>query len=349
MQLRVAVFGPVKKYGGVYNHAYNLVKWLRKKGVTADYFTDPDMMPVSEELHQIDDRDHILLKIKKILKNIDYANKNYDIAHLHGTYCAFSFLFKIPVIVTMHSLADIKYEDKSVLPKNLLIDSLVLLNLKRNVKAITISKYLQELLKHHGISSEVIPNGIDDDLAKLPKKRTREPIILYVGEFNKYKNIFGLLNAYVPLREKYKLVLIGWGVLEKQMREFIARHELDNAKIIIRPTRETITEYYEKSTCFVLPSERETFGIVVLEAMSKKLPVIVHKYTGPSEIVKNNYNGLVVNTSESQQITEAIIKLMENKPLRSKLAKNGLRTVKNYLWSNISKRILNLYQNILSR
>ena len=103
---------------------------------------------------------------------------------------------------------------------------------------------------------------------------------------------------------------------------------------------------------FVLPSitssiGTEGFGLVLLEAMSAKTPVIGTNSGGIPYIIKNGQNGLLVKEKDNKEIAEAIIKIMSSKKLSSKLAKRGFETAtKHYSWEIVARKFNDFYREI---
>jgi glycosyltransferase involved in cell wall biosynthesis len=79
----------------------------------------------------------------------------------------------------------------------------------------------------------------------------------------------------------------------------------------------------------VVPSKSEGFGRTILEAMQAKTPVVATKSGGIPEIVEHEYNGILVDYGNENELRNAMIRLLEDEHLRSKLIQNGYRTVRN--------------------
>jgi glycosyltransferase involved in cell wall biosynthesis len=102
---------------------------------------------------------------------------------------------------------------------------------------------------------------------------------------------------------------------------------------------------------FVLPSLWEGLPIGLLEAMSMGKAVIATNVDGTKEIIKNNENGLLIETSNlTQDLTEAILHLSTNENLRNQLGINAKKTIQeNFSASEMTKKIENLYAQVLRR
>lgn len=86
--------------------------------------------------------------------------------------------------------------------------------------------------------------------------------------------------------------------------------------------------FYEDTDIFVSPSIKpESFGLVILEAMMHGIPVVATNHGGPTEIIKNNETGYLIDIT-SEELADKLIKLIEDKELRIELADNGYKDVK---------------------
>ena len=158
-----------------------------------------------------------------------------------------------------------------------------------------------------------IYNGIDTDkLEFLGKKEAREFLNLKDSDFvvgtiaNNYpaKGIKYLIEAAEKLKD-IELVIIGKG------NRFIA----------------DAYKHLKAFDIFVLPSVKEGFPWVILEAMTAEIPIIATKVGAIPEIINNNENGILIESRNPQQIADAITKLLNNENLRKNLVEQGKKTV----------------------
>jgi glycosyltransferase involved in cell wall biosynthesis len=106
---------------------------------------------------------------------------------------------------------------------------------------------------------------------------------------------------------------------------------------------------YSSSDIFVLPSLKETFGIVFLEAMHYGLPIVTTNVSAMPELITDGENGLLVPPADSQALAKALSKLVENPELREQLGERGRQRIKNaYYWEQTSSKFLSLVQSISS-
>ena len=108
-----------------------------------------------------------------------------------------------------------------------------------------------------------------------------------------------------------------------------------------------LIEIYKSADIFIMPSLLETFGMVLLEAMASKLPIISTDAEGCKYVVKDGLNGLTVPVANSMAIATAVQKIINNQELKSKLISNGYKNAQMHDWSVIKEMYLNMYNKIL--
>ena len=104
--------------------------------------------------------------------------------------------------------------------------------------------------------------------------------------------------------------------------------------------------YYSLFNVFVLPTYREGFGNVLIEAAALGIPVISTKVTGVIDAVNDGYNGILVAPKNVEELENAMGILYEDKSLRKKYGTNGLEWVKNFDQSAIWNGLLDLYNQL---
>lgn len=177
-------------------------------------------------------------------------------------------------------------------------------------------------------------------------------IFIFVGRIVKDKGIEELIEAFVSLNKKIANIrLIVVGEEEKKLDPISnkVKYLLKKNKNIIKINYQTdIRKYLCASDCLVLPSYREGFPNVVLQASSMKLPSIVSNINGCNEIVKQNVNGLLVNAKNTSELYNAMKKMVLNKKFYDNLKKSTRkRVMKNFNQEFFFKKVLQNYRKVL--
>ena len=137
-------------------------------------------------------------------------------------------------------------------------------------------------------------------------------VILFCGRLIKEKGPFHLLDAYHKLDMPQKaLIFAGDGDARKSMELFVAQHNLESVYCLGFQNREEVLKLYGIADVVVLPSWRETWGMVVNEALCFGLPAIVSDQVGAGpDLVRHGYNGFVFHTGDADELSSQIRELM---------------------------------------
>ncbi len=165
--------------------------------------------------------------------------------------------------------------------------------------------------------------------------------LLSVSNYIPLKNLEKLIDEVV-LMPNYELLLIGEGELKLQFKAKIENYNaLHRIRLISRQVGSQLKKYYKASDIFVFPSNRDTFGYVVIEALSSGLPVICSANAGASSFIENGSNGFVIKPQKD--FTNAI----ENTSKRIKdMSLNALNSVSKYTIENKAETFYNILTNI---
>jgi len=207
---------------------------------------------------------------------------------------------------------------------------------------------------------EIIRNGVN--LKKLVSKHNfkekyqiNSNFILFVGRFSKSKGIETLINAFSIVKNELKdsdirLVIMGVDFgYQAEMEKLIKKLNLsEEIKVIKNPPRDDVISAYGESEFLVLPSQWELSPLVPLESFAFKKPVISTNSHGIPYTVQNNKNGILVEPENSLELSNAIVKLLNDSKLREKLGLSGYNFVNEECnCVSMAKNSLKLYENIL--
>lgn len=180
--------------------------------------------------------------------------------------------------------------------------------------------------------------------------------ILYVGKLEERRNLYFLVEVFRKLRGKdseYKFIIIGNG--EKEYKEkFLAsiKEEIENGSIKYREKAEQreLVKYYKNSSFFLLASQYEIFGMVLLEAMYFGVPVISSVNGGSCTLIKNGYNGYVLEEFNSDEWARCIGNSVQNEKKWKEMRTNAKRTiVESYTWDKLADKFIEVYAETINR
>jgi len=298
------------------------------------------------------------LEFKKALKRIW---KDFDVVHIHGcgrftTDFSLKFLKdKIPIVFTSHGFFHskkakiFKFFDRRILKKGF-----------RNVRfANALTKAEFDEYNNFGISNErivEIPNGIDlkkfkkddGDVEDLRKKYgLGDKVVLYVGRIHESKGLGFLVRAVEDI--DCQVLIVGRdGGYRKELESLAERLGIQDRIIFTGGVSEKdLISSYFASDVFVLPSQHEGFGIVVIEAMAAGLPVIVSDRGSLPYIVKDGVDGFVLKYGDVEELKKGMKKLLGDKDLGRKFGKEGGKSVKKYDWDRVVEKYERIYKKAL--
>lgn len=126
--------------------------------------------------------------------------------------------------------------------------------------------------------------------------------------------------------------------MESSYLEFIRTNGLENVKLIEYLPKEELFKYYQAADLFVLPTRKDTWGLVINEAMACGLPIVsTDQCIGGVELIKNGINGFIVPVDNATALTEKISEIMQTDSLASMMSVNNLNKIQRYTMKNIAK------------
>jgi N-acetyl-alpha-D-glucosaminyl L-malate synthase BshA len=250
---------------------------------------------------------------------------------------------KKPMVLTVHG------SDLTILGGSPLIRPLLKWILNRTDRIIAVSNYLKTLLLELDVPEEkisVIYNGVDQqDPAGGGEKR-----IIYIGALVHQKGVDVLLNGFKKIKETHpdlKLVIVGDGP-ERENLEGLAE-KLGLTIIEFTGYLEDLDQVFTSQSILVLPSRKEGFGIALLEAMARGVPVVASKTGGVLEIVEDGRNGLLFSKEHPESLADAVIKLLDNSKLRTRIVKGGLKTAEKFSWDKMAEETDVVYDELAGK
>lgn len=175
----------------------------------------------------------------------------------------------------------------------------------------------------------ILPNAIDP-LAELPVPVKRQQTLLAVTRLavhDKAKNLDTVFRALGHLRSRWpelRLEIVGDGTLRPQLESLAETLGVRGMVTFLgQISHEALREAYARASVFVLPSSKEGFGIVYLEAWQFKLPVICASEGAPKEVVSNEIDGFVIEPHDDEALAWRIDKLLRHPELANRMGKAG--------------------------
>lgn len=182
----------------------------------------------------------------------------------------------------------------------------------------------------------------------LRKKYQGSFVFLTIGRLVPVKNIALQIKALSKLNQKVKLVIVGDGPEEDQLRKLAKDLKVEDSIELVGKQVADLPDYYKTADCLLLTSNIEGYGMVVAEAVLADLPVIMTDVGCAGELVENNVNGLVIAIDDFEALVDSMNKVMEDRNLLLKFKeKNPIFKSKILSNEDLSKIILDSWQSKL--
>ena len=203
----------------------------------------------------------------------------------------------------------------------------------------------------------LIPNGIDleffgSQAPPLPEFCDGKTNILFVGRLEKRKGLRYLLEAYSRIKWDFpdtRLIVVGPGNPDKYCYRILAERNLQDVVFTGTVDHATLPRYYSTADIFCSPATgKESFGIVLLEAMAASKPIVASRIQGFSYIVKHGQQGLLVPPKDVDALADGLALLIQNPDLRSEMGAKGRAMVNDYSWDNVARQLADFYQSTLN-
>ena len=220
-----------------------------------------------------------------------------------------------------------------------------------SVSNFTACKMSESFLVPQGRFS-IFPNAVDllDQAESSLGSINKTPILLTVARLSKnergkhHDSVLRALPKIIQTIPDVKYRIIGDGVLKAELKDLAASLGVSQAvEFKGRVSDEDLAKSYEEASIFVMPSEKEGFGIVFLEAWLRKIPVICGTQDASHEVVSHGVDGFAIHHDDIDSLSEKIIFLLENKNSAINMGKAGHQKVlENYLMNNFVERLNSL-------
>lgn len=192
-------------------------------------------------------------------------------------------------------------------------------------------QYYNKILK---CKSKIIRNPLNPDFKIEQFNGERKNKIVSTGRLSTEKNQRLLIEAFSLIADKYPeyfLEIYGEGPLHKELQEHINKLNLEK-RVILMGRRDDIQKHIKDAKVFVLSSNSEGMPNALLEAMALGIPSISTDCPigGPSEIIRNNENGILVPMNNKEVMAMSIEKIISDEEFSNKLSKNARNVINDY-------------------
>ena len=266
----------------------------------------------------------------------------------------------VSTIVTIHDMSLRLYPQCHPVRRLLLNRPLMHVAIRRATSIVTVSESARrDLLRLHGVAGDrvsVVHEAASpafhpiDDRAELDRVRALYKLpprfVLYVGTIEPRKNLPRLVDAFAAARARgmaHHLVCVGpYGWSSRDLSRRVERLGLNGVVHFTGYARfEDLPAIYNLGDFFVFPSLYEGFGLPVVEAMASGIPVITSNTSSLGEIAGEAAE--TIDPSNTDSLTDAIVRLAADSDRRRHLAERGLQRAQAFSWTQTAKEMLAVY------
>lgn len=298
-----------------------------------------------------------------------------DLVHIHHPFWLgwFGLLWakalRVPAVYTYHTRLE-HYAHYVPLPgplfRNLISHSLVRRFANRCAGVIVPTQSAEEYLRVIGVTTNlyVQPTGIDferfQQRDEAGVKRLRkdwniaddDQVFVSVSRLSKEKNIGFMIDALAQLKRRsdrsFQCLLIGDGEEREALQQRIDKKGLSDQVHLVGPVPpDEMAIYYQLGDVFVFASKSETQGMVILEAMAARMPVVAVRSSGIDDVVRDGYNGFKTR-EDSAQWVERLQYLLEHDDEREQLADQALSFARDFAIDRFAEDVAGIYAHVLA-
>jgi glycosyltransferase involved in cell wall biosynthesis len=334
------------------------------------YRVDP---PVETPSNYYADAQQTNLTLQQFVQELWQEQGGFDLIHAHDWLVSFVAIalkkfYKTPLIATMHATERGRSGGHLFTEMSRAINGAEWWLTYEAWRVITTSRYMaDEVRAYFELPADkvvVIPNGVESkrfehllgqDLRSFREEWAApdEKIVFYVGRLQYEKGLHLLIeaaNRILRSGQRVKFIIAGRGPLLAPLRQRVSELGLQERILlpgyISDPVRDRL---YSVADAAVFPSLYEPFGIVALEAMAAKCPLIVSNVGGLGEVVTNHETGIKIPSYDLDVLVDSIEYVLRNPERARACAERAYETVRReYDWNGIARDTLGLYQQIVA-
>lgn len=304
----------------------------------------------------------MLLGIRRIIaaEGFDVVQTNLIHADVWLAFIKTFIMPEIRLISVKHGYSEVFQIRHGLDPKHVKTDLFSVLTRWANSKAdriISISAGLQNLLTESGLAEPekcmIIPYGFSSENvgSDFPPGETRlgTPQLLIVArlvEFKQHHLVFEILPDLVARFPGIKLLLLGTGPREAELKALAKSLGIQD-NVVFVGFKTNVHDYLRDSDVMILPSVVEGFGLVILEALSNRKPVVAFDVPAMNEILEHGSTGLLVPPFEKAALRAAILRLLDDPALAKRIGEQGYAAFRSrYSIEAMTERTLSVYTSL---
>jgi phosphatidylinositol alpha-mannosyltransferase len=204
---------------------------------------------------------------------------------------------------------------------------------------------------------KVIPNGVDvtrfERAVPIARWQDGTPNLLFVGRFEPRKGLLDLLKAFRIVRRsgfECRLLVVGSGPQEREARRYVATRRLGDVEFLGRVSDDEKAALFRTTDVYVSPATgRESFGIVLLEAMAAGTAIVCSDIHGYKGVVRRGEQALLVPPRDPAALASALSRLLADDELRARMGAAGQARAREFSWERVAAKVDDYYGFVIRR
>ena len=204
---------------------------------------------------------------------------------------------------------------------------------------------------------KVIPNGVNvgryQRAVPIARWQDGTPNLLFVGRLEDRKGLPHLLKAFRLIRKsglEARLLVVGSGPQERESRRYVMTRGLQNVEFLGRVSDSEKAQLFKTADVFVSPATgRESFGIVLLEAMAAGAPIVCSDIHGYKGVVQRGRQAILVPPNDAKALAAGITELLVDPALRARLGASGQERAQQFSWERVTAKVDDYYGFVIRR
>lgn len=370
--MKIALMSPYDHsfHGGVTNHIDHLAAQFRSWGHTVrviapcstpDRIADENFIPMGRpvpipsggSVARVSLSVWLRPKIKALLRQ-----EAFDVIHLHEPFAGFVTLSALSMTNSVDSVRIATFHTYRGTRLYKMGGSKLVTRYFRRLNgriAVSVPAY-QFISRHFPGQYEIIPNGIQvDEFAcaePFPHLQDGKINLLFLGRLNeKRKGLKYLLSAYSRLKWDWpnlRLLVVGPGKPDDDSYRIMSERNLQDVVFVGRVSDQDKARYYKSAHIYCSPATgKESFGIVLLEAMAAGVPVVASDIEGYSNVVTHGREGLLAPPRDDAALASAISVLLKDPGLCARLGAAGRQRADEFRWERVASWVMDYYRTCL--
>lgn len=300
-----------------------------------------------------------LVDMVKLYK-IDVLHVHYAIPHAYAGYMAKKMLeevgIHIPMVTTLHGT------DITLVGNHPFYKPAVTFSINKSDAVTSVSQSLKDdTLRLFDIRSEitVVPNFIDlkkyekesfSDCQREIMAHENERILTHVSNFRKVKRIDHVIEIFFNIQKQMpaKLIMVGEGPEKEPAEELCTELGIED-KVIFLGNSNEVDKILCFSDLFLLPSEKESFGLAALEAMACGVPVISTNTGGLPEVNRQGISGYLSDVADIEDMTKNALHILSNTETLASFKVNAKQTAKDFDIHTVVPQYEKLYLQVINK